>query len=67
MMGPSLSESMVGATVGSKGTVFQQKTYMKRKIKGHGKGKKEQHLDQLEWNYKLQIFNERVNACFSFS
>lgn len=40
MMGPSLSESMVGATVGSKGTVFQQKTYMKRNIKGHGKGQK---------------------------
>jgi hypothetical protein len=55
MMGPSLSESMVGATVGSKGTVFQQKTYMKRKTKGHRKGEKEQHLDQLEWNYNSDI------------
>ena len=28
-MGPSVIESEVGVTTGSKGTVFQQKTYLK--------------------------------------
>lgn len=39
-MGPSLIESEVGVTTGSKGKVFQQKTYIEQKRKKH-------HSDQI--------------------